>query len=461
MRTIRILACLAAVFAVSAVTAASAAAAPEFDAASYPVEEKGTGTNIQAFNGGGVIIACTEFTANTNEDAKSANPTKNSPTLKVHPKYSNCRGTIAAGSFPVTVETAGCDYKVHAATPGKLEGSVDIECEAGKEIVNTFVGLTGCTVNVKPQNGLKNLIFTNAPKTGTETAEVTTGSEVAKIKSKAASGCGLAIGTAEFEAEYRQGKITTIGGVETAEIEPTGHPANAVSQGFTVPGKVQEAVEVGINEAHWYANNVALPAQSGGPGAEGTDLLSWGNLVLTTVTLGVIECQNEFGGDVYNPEGNGGSAKPGEAKVDAYQAYDCTDPECETTLNSKLTIESEGLGVAVEGGVAKPLEWEAQLQTVAGINRLKVGNVLGNEKTRIKFHLVCPKTTASELNSKAKGELTPEIENGSAIGSSPSKLTFGTGSGELEIGVVKEGKVTGKVKVMGYEGGEIITAKHP
>ena len=154
-------------------------------------------------------------------------------------------------------------------------------------------------------------------------------------------------------------------------------------------------------------------------------------------------------------------ARAGEGKMDAFQAYDCLDAECETTLNSKLFIEAEGLGVAVVGGVAEALEWEAQLETVAGVNRLKVGNTTGNEKTRIKFHIVCPKTTVTELNSKAKGELTPEIENGSAIGSAPAKITFGASSGELEIGATKEGKVTGKLKAMGYEGGEIIAVRHP
>jgi len=465
MRTIKILACLGAVFALFAVTAASAMASPEFDAAIYPVEEKGTATNVQGFNGGGVVIACKKATFNTNEDAKTPNPTKNSATIKVHPIYSECRGNVTAGASNVEVKTTGCDYKIHAVPPNKLEGSVDIECEAGKKIENVFLGITGCTVSVPAQTGLKNLEFKNEPKAGTETQETTTNSEVSKIKSEATSTCGLV--STSFEAEYRQGKIKEVGGVETAEIEPPGHPASAVSKGFTtVEPKPQEAVEVGINEGHWYANGVNLPKQTGGPGDEGSDLLAWGNLVLTTVTLGTIECENEVGGDLYNPEGagpppGGGMAKPGELKVDAFTAYDCTDAECETTLKSKLFIEPEGLGVAVVGGVAEAREWEGQIRTVSGVNQVKIGNATGNENTRIKFHIVCPKTTGTELNSKAKGELTPEIENGSAIGSAPAKITFGASSGELEIGATKEGKVTGKLKAMGYEGGEIIAVRHP
>src|SRR5207248_1544956 len=135
------------------------------------------------------------------------------------------------------------------------------------------------------------------------------------IKSKATSACGLGVGELEFEGEYRQGKIGSP--IETAELEPPGHPATVVFQGFAEATKAQEAIEVGINEPHWYENHVAIAKQSGGAGEEGTDVVSWGKLALNTVTLGVIECENEFGGDLYNPEGagpppGGGMAKAGE-----------------------------------------------------------------------------------------------------------------------------------------------------
>jgi len=91
MRTIRILACLGAVFALGAITAASASASPEFDAAVYPttgVEQKATQLNIQGFNGGGVVIACRKFTANTNEEIgkvgtgkEATNPKKKLPDI--------------------------------------------------------------------------------------------------------------------------------------------------------------------------------------------------------------------------------------------------------------------------------------------------------------------------------------------------------------------------------------------
>src|SRR5207253_4900631 len=197
MRTIRFLGCLVAVFAVGAVTAASAEANPEFDAAMYPVEWKGTATNIHAFSGGGQVIACRKATFNTNEEIgkvgagkEATNPKKNSPTLIVHPTYTECRGTLAAGGFPVTVKTEGCNYRLHAAAPNKPEGTVDVVCAAGKSIETVFIGLVGCTVSAKEQLGIKNLEFKNEPKAGTATQEVTTATE-AKIKSKSTSACGL------------------------------------------------------------------------------------------------------------------------------------------------------------------------------------------------------------------------------------------------------------------------------
>jgi hypothetical protein len=191
------------------------------------------------------VVACRKATFNTNEDARTPNPTANSTTLKVHPIYTECKGTLGAGSFPVEVRTAGCDYKLHAAAPGKLEGSVDIECETGKSIENVFVGLTGCIVSVPAQSGLKSLEFRNEPNTGTTEQEVTLRAEVSRIKSKATSACGLAIGTAEFEAEYRGGKISTAGGLETAEIESPGHPAVSLGKGVEPGTTTPIALEVG------------------------------------------------------------------------------------------------------------------------------------------------------------------------------------------------------------------------
>src|SRR5215813_10031913 len=117
MRAMRFVACLVAVLAVALLGATSALATPEYDAAKYPQETKGTATNAQGFNGGGVVIVCPEATFNTNEEigndpeAEAKNTTANAPTLVEHPNYGNaplttpCKGTIAASTFPVEVKT--------------------------------------------------------------------------------------------------------------------------------------------------------------------------------------------------------------------------------------------------------------------------------------------------------------------------------------------------------------------
>src|SRR5437764_10091501 len=257
---------LALAVAVSAVTATSASVAPEFHAATYPAEWKGTNTNFHGFSGGGVVIVCKKATFNTTE-AKGGNPKANSATLTVHPIYTECRSHEGAGSFPVEAKTTGCDYKLHAVPPGKPEGSLDIECETGKRIEYVFIGLTGCVVTVFPQTGLESLEYKNEPKAGMATQEVTTEIELSKVKAKATSACGLGIGEAEFKGEYRQGKIA-IGGIEEPEIEPAGHPATVVFQGLAEATKAQEAIEVMEPESP----TVTSVEPKAGPAAGGTSV---------------------------------------------------------------------------------------------------------------------------------------------------------------------------------------------
>jgi hypothetical protein len=206
-------------------------------------------------------------------------------------------------------------------------------------------------------------------------------------------------------------------------------------------------------EPHFYSNHVGLPAESGGPGAEGKDTLAWGKLELEAKSIGKLICENEFGGDAYNPGGPEG-AQPGEAKVDAYAVYDCTNEGCEVALKSKIEIIPEGLD--------KFGEWEAKLtEPEVGVIRLKTGNKTLNSPTQIKFLISCPPNGLGEIKTPSRGELTPKLKNGTLIGSAPSKIEFGLGSGELELAGIPEGKVNGSLKVMGYETGEIISTSNP
>jgi hypothetical protein len=201
---------------------------------------------------------------------------------------------------------------------------------------------------------------------------------------------------------------------------------------------------------HFYKNKLIAPEESGGPGAEGTDIIAWGTLTLQTKTVGVITCLNEFAGDAYNPVGGGA----GEGKIDGYVAYDCKNELCESAFASKQEIIPEGL--------EKFGEWETKLtEAVVGQPRLKTGNSTLNSPTQIKFLIKCPPAGLGEINTKSKGELNPLVSNGTSIGLAPSKVVFDAASGELEIANVKEGKAEGSLKVMGYEGSELISSKNP
>jgi hypothetical protein len=201
---------------------------------------------------------------------------------------------------------------------------------------------------------------------------------------------------------------------------------------------------------HFYSNKLILPEESGGPGAEGKDIIAFGTLVLQTKVLGPIICLSEYAGDVYNPVGGGA----GEGKIDGWIPYDCTEETCEASFKSKPEIVPEGL---TSFG-----EWETKLtEAVAGKIRLKWGNSTVGSPTQIKFLGQCPNTGLGEYKFKAKGELSPLTENGTSIGLSPSKQKFDAESGELEINSAKEGVVSGSLKVAGYEGLELISTKNP
>ena len=88
---------------------------------------------------------------------------------------------------------------------------------------------------------------------------------------------------------------------------------------------------------------------------------------------------------------------------------------------------------------------------------LKIGNKATGSAKQIKLKLRCSANFEVEIH----GELTPRISNGRAIGSAPSTIEFeGSPSGELES-AVGISTFTGKLKVLGYEGQDLITVKNP
>lgn len=475
MRAMRILFSVVAAVALSGIMVAQAAATPEFDGEKFPAKIEGVALNNQGFGDslGAIAANCETATASTEVEG-IANPTKNSPTLTVHPVYgvtgppTGCILTLLGTTSGETkVNTEGCQYVFHAAPPATATGTTDIKC--GKQAtsptpgnckVTSSVGApceirieagaglpTGCVVSVPAQLGLKNVEYKNEPA-----GEVKLGAEVSAIKTLISSSC--AVGKTETASEYREGVVTEGKGKLAAKGKPAFFQSKAKS------GVEADPIEVGINEPHYYENHSPLGAQSGGPGQEGNDTLIWGKLNLASTEVGTSICQVVGAGDIYDPGGSGafgfGNAAAGESKIDAFHPFDCEEKAgelCETAHAETLSVEPEGLS---KGG-----EWEAKLSGPP--IRLKIGNKTGGSLTQIKLSVVCG--SGANYTAKWTGLLEPELEPGTAIGATPAKLQFNLGSLEgartLPTVGTEEGKVTNNVKMMGFEAGGIISTKNP
>ena len=167
-------------------------------------------------------------------------------------------------------------------------------------------------------------------------------------------------------------------------------------------------------------------------GAVATDILAWGVLTLENSKIGALTCQTLDGGDVANPVGGGA----GKGAVDAFTVYDCVAPTC------------EGAGGKAEV-IPERLEWSSLLVEEAGSFRDKLEG--------IGLRVIC---AASALNVEFHGTLKPRLKPGTSIGSFPSRLEFEASSGSLES-AEGPGAVTGNLRMMGFEAGELIRANNP
>jgi hypothetical protein len=177
---------------------------------------------------------------------------------------------------------------------------------------------------------------------------------------------------------------------------------------------------------HWYQNHVRLAETSL---EEGPPAMAWGRLTLENMKVGAFTCQTLIGARLANPAGGGA----GKGSFDGVTLYDCVAPTCEA---------ARGLLQAT----AEKLKWSSVLIEEAGLFRDRIEGIALRE--------VC---VGGESNVEFHGTLTPKLEAGSSIGAAPAKLEFGTGSGALQS-IEGAGPVAARLKFMGFEGGEIISA---
>lgn len=154
-----------AVFAMSAVVAQAAQAEALFHSDSSSSFLEGSQVTTNEFSVTTGIVKCTTATFTGTVAAATTS------TVRVHPTYTGCK---LAGQ-KAEVVTTGCDYLFHATeTDGSAEAilaTVDVVCEAGKEIT---VSKEGCTVTVGSQslNGIT-INNTNPGATSEKDVDVT------------------------------------------------------------------------------------------------------------------------------------------------------------------------------------------------------------------------------------------------------------------------------------------------
>jgi len=203
---------------------ASAATAADFKAAAYPAEVEAKQLGDQGFQVTGAVSVCKKAKFLGTLAAES-------PTLEVHPTYSECTVELA-GTHAATVTTTGCNLRFAAAAPATKEGTVAIVCETGKEIEVAVEGISGCVIKLPGQEGLKAIEEINASPSLHINAAVT------GLSWSSTAACSLAE-TSGTNGLYREGKLNA-----RAEPELGEGSAEALASGFKPATTEKIALEV-------------------------------------------------------------------------------------------------------------------------------------------------------------------------------------------------------------------------
>lgn len=191
---------------------------------------------------------------------------------------------------------------------------------------------------------------------------------------------------------------------------------------------------------------LALPATAGAiptfysnhvPVSENTHVLGWGTLTFNSVITGPVTCPTVITGRLDTRQGVLSSLTP----------YECEDLKCETF--------GSGFLESVSDPIATELTTITLELTETYPARLKVGFV--EHGLPIDLAGLCHGTG---ITWTLTGGLSPEWHNGSMIGAAPSSLRFNSGSLTVGgTGGMESASVQGSLKVMGSEGGELITVQ--
>jgi len=218
---------------------------------------------------------------------------------------------------------------------------------------------------------------------------------------------------------------------------------------------------------HYYRNGVLIPEGQQVP------ILEWGNVRFQPGPNELLTpdyCDVVAGGYVENPFAGGA----GVGATEAFATYDCEDPECPPGA-----VEIKGKQYEKVFQIAPPpqtLPWPTLLQEPeAGKIRTRMSNVAfqvdcyGKPLTRAEAERettsgageneLFPLVSAATCVTAPEHELTPLDENGTSA-SSPSKLVFDVKSGTLSCSSATV-RIEKKLKLIGYNGSELISVKSP
>jgi hypothetical protein len=187
-----------------------------------------------------------------------------------------------------------------------------------------------------------------------------------------------------------------------------------------------------------FSNGAKLKESNGLFGEAGVkEVMGWGTIDLKGGTGSDIKCHYVIGGDVWNPVGGG----PGKGETQASAVFDCETFVC-----------AAGTVVNV---VPEELPWVSELQE----NGLAKTAGIRSHTEHVKLDVTCNGASTAHF----QGSYQPGAPAGEDKGTSaahPGFLSFGAGSGELEEEEAPgTSKTNGGLKVLGYEGQELIQVK--
>jgi hypothetical protein len=201
---------------------------------------------------------------------------------------------------------------------------------------------------------------------------------------------------------------------------------SAINAGGTTKGQDQVFTTQLVLGPHWYQNHVPIEE---GALENGLPAIAWGSFTLENAK-GAFTCQTLVGGSLANPTGGGA----GKGFLEAVTFYNCVEPVCEGS-KGLLQVTPE------------KLNWSSVLIEEAGLFRDRIEGIALRE--------IC---VGGAGNVQFHGTLKPQLEAGTIIGAAPAKLVFGASSGSLQS-TEQAGTVAARLKLMGFEGGEVIRAK--